>query len=309
MGIRKQATRVGAAARTRVANWAARARAGLGAGRRPEGERLRDQPGASPGHPATAATVAETTVTDPAAPAPVADTEPTQAPQAADPGIAGVPADPEPGGLVAGRMREPEYRLRQSALVYADHVAPINRLVDDLRAEHGEWMPYVAPTYGGVRARVLAVFRDPGPGSRQDTGSGFVSLENDDQAAERHLDFVSASGVTPADLMVWHTYPWTIGRNPTVAEIDRGLDPLNRLIGLLPDLEVIIVHGVATQNAWKRFEREYPQTAARFTVTKTYHTGKQALWTPDADERDRRLAHIADAYDRAAQAIGVVRAG
>jgi hypothetical protein len=36
------------------------------------------------------------------------------------------------------------------------HVAPVNALADELRG----WVPYVAPLYGGVEARMLSVLRD-----------------------------------------------------------------------------------------------------------------------------------------------------
>lgn len=212
------------------------------------------------------------------------------------------PSEDEPAATVlhARRMRDPEYRRHQHSLVYIDRLAPINQLVDALRSEEGEWMPYVAPTYGGIEARILAVFRDPGPRTQQDKGSGFLSLENDDPSAERHLGFVTDAGISPTDLTVWNTYPWYINRNPASGEIDRGLDPLRRLIDLLPELQVVIAHGGAAQTAWQRFERKYPRAADRLEVIKTYHTSQQALWTPDVEERERRQADIANAYAKAA---------
>ncbi|MGW6425918.1 uracil-DNA glycosylase [Nocardia sp. NPDC055053] len=212
------------------------------------------------------------------------------------------PSETEPAAtvLLARRMRDPEYRRHQHSLIYIDRLAPINQLVDALRSEQGEWMPYVAPTYGGIEARILAVFRDPGPRTQQDKGSGFLSLENDDPSAERHLGFVTDAGISPTELTVWNTYPWYINRNPASGEIDRGLGPLRRLIDLLPELQVVIAHGGAAQTAWQRFERKYPRIAGRLEVIKTYHTSQQALWTPDVEERERRQADIANAYAKAA---------
>ncbi|MFE6923801.1 uracil-DNA glycosylase [Nocardia sp. NPDC057663] len=209
-------------------------------------------------------------------------------------------AEPAAAVLLARRMRDPEYRRHQHSLVYIDRLAPINQLVDALRSEQGEWMPYVAPTYGGIEARILAVFRDPGPRTQQDKGSGFLSLENDDPSAERHLGFVTDAGISPTELTVWNTYPWYINRNPASGEIDRGLDPLRRLIDLLPELQVVIAHGGAAQTAWLRFERKYPRVSSRLKVIKTYHTSQQALWTPNVEERERRQADIANAYAKAA---------
>ncbi|WP_104191108.1 hypothetical protein [Cryobacterium sp. Y82] len=42
------------------------------------------------------------------------------------------------------------------------------------------WVPYFAPIHGGINARALSVLRDPGPVTQRETGSGFISIENDD---------------------------------------------------------------------------------------------------------------------------------
>ncbi len=60
-------------------------------------------------------------------------------------------------------MRDPEFRRSQLDGLRLPHIAPINALVDDLRGGERGWLPYVAPLYGGVDARMLSVHRDPGP--------------------------------------------------------------------------------------------------------------------------------------------------
>lgn len=184
----------------------------------------------------------------------------------------------------------------QHAQIYDRHIEPINRLVDELREEAGSWMPYVAPIYGGTAARVLAIFRDPGPKTQQDKGSGMLSLENDDPSAERHLGLVDSSGLAAMDLICWNAYPWYINRKPTAAEIERGLDSLQRLIALLPDLVVVIAHGKDAQTAWRRFVRSGRLTGRHLEVVETYHTSRQAFWTPDPDERARREKKLVDDY-------------
>lgn len=308
VGMRKRVTRVADVARVRAAGVAGR----IGTARQHVVE-LRDEwrdRRRRRNRPSTvlAPVVAEepelpsTPVSEPLYPA--AESEAIDGPHVESVGDPDAEPESVAVGLLARRMQDPEYRSEQRALVYLEHIAPINQLIDTLRGERDEWMPYVAPTYGGVSARVLAVFRDPGPRTRGDTGSGFLSLENDDPSAERHLEFVSGARISPSDLMVWNTYPWYINRKPVTAEIDRGLDPLHRLIELLPELQVVIAHGVVAQAAWKRFERKYPQVAKQFEVIGTYHTSKQALWTPDQDERDRRHAHIVGTYEKVAGMLG-----
>lgn len=203
-------------------------------------------------------------------------------------------------GLIPRRMRDPEYRRTQHAHIYDRHIEPINRLVDELREESGSWMPYVAPVYGGTAARVLAIFRDPGPKTQHDKGSGMLSLENDDPSAERHLEVVEGSGLAATDLISWNAYPWYINRKPTSAEIEQGLDSLQRLIALLPDLVVVIAHGRDAQRAWRRFVRSGRSAGRPLEVVETYHTSRQAFWTPDPDERARREKKLIDDYARVA---------
>ncbi|WP_459546012.1 uracil-DNA glycosylase [Nocardia sp. X0981] len=177
-------------------------------------------------------------------------------------------------------MRDPEYRRTQHAHIYDRHIEPINRLVDELREESGSWMPYVAPVYGGTAARVLAIFRDPGPKTQHDKGSGMLSLENDDPSAERHLEVVEGSGLAATDLISWNAYPWYINRKPTSAEIEQGLDSLQRLIALLSDLVVVVAHGRDAQTAWRRFVRSGRSAGRQLEVVETYHTSRQASGPP-----------------------------
>jgi hypothetical protein len=84
-------------------------------------------------------------------------------------------------------MRDPQFRQQQFDDLRAPHIAPVNALVDELTDPAGRgWVPYVAPVYGGVDARVLCIQRDPGPKTHSGLGgSGFLCLENDDATAER----------------------------------------------------------------------------------------------------------------------------
>jgi hypothetical protein len=76
-------------------------------------------------------------------------------------------------------MRDPDFRQQQLDGLRAPHVAPINALVDELRDLDGRgWVPYVAPVYGVIYARVLCIQRDPGRMTRSGHGgSGFVPGE------------------------------------------------------------------------------------------------------------------------------------
>ena len=110
-------------------------------------------------------------------------------------------------------MADKRYRREQAGGVYLPHVEPINRLVGELRTDD-EWMPYVAPVMGGIHPRLLVVFRDPGPKTREGQGSGMLSLENDDPSAERLISLLTEASIDVADVMGWNTSPGTSTASP-----------------------------------------------------------------------------------------------
>lgn len=199
-------------------------------------------------------------------------------------------------------MADPQYRRQQADGIYSPNVAPINRLVDELRTDD-EWMPYVAPAMGGVNARLLVIFRDPGPKTRDEHGSGMLSPENDDPSAERLNILLTEAGIAPDDVMGWNAFPWYVNRKPSSAEIDRGLPVLRRIVELCPNLTVVMAHGGDAQTAWKRFRRQYPGVARGLTTIETYHTSRQALWTSDPAIREQREEHLRLSFEEAAEVL------
>lgn len=205
------------------------------------------------------------------------------------------------------RMRDARYREQQLRDRYAAHVAPINELVDELGARDTEGHPpYVAPMYRGVHARALAILRDPGPKAAGARGSGFLSIENDDQTAERQWGFLREAGIDVAEVVPWNAYPWYINAAPSKEQLGRGLEPLRRLIELMPDLRVVLLAGKDAQAAWELFGRRYGEwlrTRGIETVS-TYHPSRGALQHPDPAERARREDDIRAALRRVAVLIG-----
>ena len=113
-------------------------------------------------------------------------------------------------------MRDPRFRQQQIDDLRAPHIAPVNALVDELADHAGRgWVPYVAPVYGGVNARVLNIQRDPGPKTHKELGgSGFLCLENDDATAERFANLLDEVGIKVSETLPWNAYPWYINREP-----------------------------------------------------------------------------------------------
>lgn len=200
-------------------------------------------------------------------------------------------------------MADRAFREDQWVHRYDAHVAPINRLVDSIcRGELG-WVPYVAPMYGGINARLLSILRDPGPKTQKEEGSGFLSMENDDATAAAMSEHFGSVGISADEVVPWNVFPWYINRAPSSAEIQSGLEPLRELIRLLPRLRVVMLHGGSAHAGWKQFGRRYAESiqGRAIHVIQTYHTSRQAFWHPDPEVREKRKAHLRQAFAKAAQ--------
>jgi hypothetical protein len=201
-------------------------------------------------------------------------------------------------------MRDPQFKQQQLDGLRAPHVAPINALVDELIDSSGRgWVPYVAPCYGGVNARVLCIQRDPGPKTHsQHGGSGFLCPENDDATAERFAIHLDDAGIAVGTILGWNAYPWYINRLPRAAELEAGVEPLRQLLGLLPRLQVVMLHGGSARDGWRRLVRRHPDVALWLEVVPTYHTSSQAFIGPP-EIRATRMAALKTAFARTAQLL------
>jgi Uracil DNA glycosylase superfamily len=156
----------------------------------------------------------------------------------------------------------------------------------------------VAPVYGGVDARVLCILRDPGLKTHnQYGGSGFLCPENDDASAERFATLLDDAGIAVSAILAWNAYPWYINRLPRAAELEAGVEPLRRLLGLLPRLRVVMLHGGSARDGWRRLVRRHPGVALRLEVVPTYHTSSQAFIGPP-ETRAARMAALRAAFAR-----------
>lgn len=200
-------------------------------------------------------------------------------------------------------MRDPAFRRSQEEGLRLPHIAPINALIDELREDRG-WLPYVAPLYGGIDAEMLSILRDPGPMTNAAAkGSGFLCLENDDFAAERFATLLHEAGLTPNQMVPWNAYPWYINRKPNAAELAAGIDPLRRLLKLLPRVRVVMLNGGEAKAMWRKFARAHPAEADRYAVLPTYHTSRQAF-IGTHEVREQRMADLRTAFAAAADLLG-----
>ena len=169
------------------------------------------------------------------------------------------------------------------------------------------WAPYVAPIHGGINARILSILRDPGPATRDgDAGSGFLCIENDDASAALQCELLDHAGLSAADLLPWNAYPWYINRKPSAGELLLGLPTILRLLELAPAIQVVVLQGADAQAAWRLLERHHSQAlrTRRLAVVETHHPSRQALFTPDSAEQERRRARRFEAFRDVAAALG-----
>jgi hypothetical protein len=208
---------------------------------------------------------------------------------------------------MARRMKEAAFREEQWRRRYDDHIASINRLVDDLNTDPvREGAPYVAPLYGGVNARLLTVLRDPGPKTQSSQGgSGFICLENDDPTAEFMCRLIDDSHISCQDVVPWNAHPWYINSAPKAAQLEAGIEPLLSLIRLLPNLRVVMLHGGSAHDCWRRLNRRVPNldSSLNLHVIRTYHTSRQAFWHRDAAVREMRSNKLREAFLEAANVL------
>ncbi|MDA3657686.1 hypothetical protein [Mycobacterium xenopi] len=85
-----------------------------------------------------------------------------------------------------GRNADPAFLRATLARVREPHVAPLNQLADEIADAKGlprGHVPYVDPVCSGVHARALVLLENPSTRTAAGTGSGLLSLDNDDRTA------------------------------------------------------------------------------------------------------------------------------
>lgn len=192
------------------------------------------------------------------------------------------------------RCRDRAYREDLYGRRYDPSVRPINEYVDKLRAERGVSIPYVAPTYGGVDARLLTLMQDPGPKTdlANADGSGMICLENVDLSAARQKFFLDEAGIRNSEIVSWNAYPWR-KPHPQTGRSDReAAEALRRFLMLIPNLEVVILNGTVAKRVWHVLERIDPACVAGISSYPTFHTSERAV-----DPAQRSIEYIANVHN------------
>ncbi|MEQ1702151.1 MAG: uracil-DNA glycosylase, partial [Ilumatobacteraceae bacterium] len=146
------------------------------------------------------------------------------------------------------------------------HVAPLNDWVRGLRQRLGPTaiVPWFDPADGGTNARILWLLEAPGPKStRERGGSGIISCDNNDGAAENTWRTRREAGVDRADVVHWNVIPYYIGTDTKVrawrpGDVANAGPMLVELVALLPRLRAVILGGKAAQAAWRDYGPSRP---------------------------------------------------
>ena len=106
---------------------------------------------------------------------------------------------------------------------------------------------------------------------------------------------LDGAGIAVSETLSWNAYPWYINRLPRAAELEAGAEPLRLVIGLLPDLRVVMLHGGSALDGWRRLARRHPGLVSKLEVVPTYHTSNQAFIGPP-EVREARMAALRKAF-------------
>lgn len=172
----------------------------------------------------------------------------------------------------ARALGSPEEINRRRAMLATPHIAPLTDWVTKLRRDHPhEEFPDFDPLGGGVHADILFVLEKPGPmTSVAGGGSGFISVDNDDETAEASRYFLLEVGIERSRTCHWNIIPGWNGEIPYRAKDWRsGMPALLELVDLLPKLKAVVLVGNTAQRA------EDALRARRLGVFKSAHPSRR----------------------------------
>ncbi|WP_328690149.1 uracil-DNA glycosylase [Streptomyces phaeochromogenes] len=179
-------------------------------------------------------------------------------------------------------LRDPAVLSARLSAVRTDpNVRPLNDWVEKLRSRlgDGEAVPWFDPACGGVQARSLFLLEAPGQKAMGEeaalrrTGSGLISVDNDDQTAQNCWMLRAEAGLPYGESVHWNVVPWYLGTADRIAapgrtEIQRAAPFLHEVIAMLPALEVVVPMGRKAQAGWAAYQERY---APKVHTLPTWH--------------------------------------
>lgn len=197
-----------------------------------------------------------------------------------------------------GRNADPAVVAAKMARIREPHVKPLNdladRIAESMNLPHGH-VPYVDPDQGGIDARVLVLLDNPSTKVEAGTGSGLLSLDNDDRTARNCREAYARHGVPWSQVVHWNVVPFPVAgvRNggSTAAERARAVRWTRQVVELCPNLEQVLLLGAAARDGWARAGIGRDLYVLPGTIP---HCSARGLNSPGGRERfDAAIAQIA----------------
>jgi hypothetical protein len=161
------------------------------------------------------------------------------------------------------------------------HVAPLNALVRKLQTARGgsATVPWFDPADGG--------------------GSGIISSDNNDHTAGNFSSARDKAGVPRSWLVSWNIVPWYLGNTTKIAtpgQTDLAAASMwtRALLGLLPELVVVMVLGLSAQSGFKKLLAG-GSVPRNFIVIPAPHPSPQNMNT-----RPTAMPRLVEAFETAA---------
>lgn len=162
-------------------------------------------------------------------------------------------------GNINGRNADPRVVADKMSRIRSPHVQPINDLADLIALTEGFGkgeVPYVDPDTGGIDARMLVLLDNPSTKAESGSGSGLLSLDNDDRTARNCREAYQRHGVQISDVVHWNVVPFPVAGvkngGSTPAERVRGERWTREIVAMLPQLEIVLLLGAAARDGWQR---------------------------------------------------------
>jgi hypothetical protein len=198
-----------------------------------------------------------------------------------------------------GRNADPLVVADKLARIREPHVAPLNELADVIADQRGlprSHIPYIDPDCGGIDARALVLLDNPSTNAEAGTGSGLLSLDNNDRTARNLRQAYHHHGVSWADIVPWNVVPFPVaGKNggSTAAERRDGARWIKTFVDRCPKVEVVLLLGRSAEDGWRRAGLRAELTIVPGPVP---HPSPRGLTSADARKRfDEAIRFLANA--------------
>lgn len=202
-----------------------------------------------------------------------------------------------------GRNADPAVVAEKMSRIRDPHVAPLNaladRIADSVNLPRGH-VPYVDPDAGGTRARVLVLLDNPSTKAESGTGSGLLSLDNNDRTARNCREAYTRVGIAWSDVVHWNVVPFPVAGvkngGSTAAERTRAVPWTREFVDLCPNLEMVLLLGAAARDGWTRTDLDRNLSVLPGKIP---HCSDRGLNSAGGRERfEAAIAHISDQLSR-----------